>query len=227
MLRARDVARAVEDLCAAAQSASEPLAGRVALAAIPTIAPFVLPDILTGIAARWPRLELFVREMLTGAACEAMQRGTIDCVLLALPVECGDVDSCEILVDPLRLAVGEGETPTPAGEIDPDRLLFLEGGHCLTDHALAACGRSDPPPEARLVASTVHTLVQLVEAGHGVTLLPEIAIQAGILAGTGVTSHALTGGIAERRIALVWRRGHPRGADFRLLGETIREAVRD
>ena len=81
-------------------------------------------------------------------------------------------------------------------------------------------------PETRLVASTLHTLVQLVDAGLGITLLPEIAISAGILSGTGVTSHAVAKVDAERRIALVWRRGHSREADFRLLGETIRGAVR-
>ena len=113
----------------------------------------------------------------------------------------------------------------PLDDIDATRLLLLEDGHCLKDHALAACDLSPPGAEARLVASTLHTLVQLVDAGLGITLLPKMAVTAGILSGTRVTSHAVDGLSAERRIALVWRRGNARANDLRLLGDTIREAV--
>lgn len=229
VVRARDVVRSAEDLWAAAQGAREPLVGKLAMAAIPTVAPFLLPQILSAIGSAWPRLELFVREMLTAASCEALQRGAVDCVLLALPMECGEVETCEILVDRLLLAVSADEDASSVAialeDVDASRLLLLEGGHCLTEHALAACDLASPPPETRLVASTLHTLVQLVDAGHGITLLPEIAIAAGILAGTRITAHPVADVEAERRIALVWRRAHPRDAEFRLLGRTIREAV--
>ena len=227
--RARTVMRAAEDLVQTAGATREPLVGALRLAAIPTVAPFLLPRVLAAVAVSWPRLQPLVREMLTGPACEALARGQIDCVLLALPVECGEVEAVEIATDRLLLAVNASEdasaVPIPYDEVDPARLLLLEDGHCLRDHALTACALAEPVPEAPLVASTLQTLVQLVDAGLGITLLPEMAVAAGVLTGTRVTSHPVAGVTAERRIALVWRKGHPRAGDFRLLGGTIRAAV--
>lgn len=224
--RAQDVVRAAEDLYAVAQGAREPLVGPLRLAAIPTIAPFLLPRILAEAETTWPRLKLFVREMLTGPACDALARGATDCVLLALPAICGEVDTVEIAVDPLVLVTSAVDAPDEAGlavdAIDLDRLLLLEDGHCLRDHALAACTLTGPVAEAPLVASTLHTMVQLVDAGLGITFLPQMAIAAGILRGSGVAGHRVDGLTAERRIALAWRKGHPRAAEFRLLGERIR-----
>lgn len=226
--RAQEVVRAAEDLYAVAQGAREPLVGPLRLAAIPTIAPYLLPRILADLDARWPRLRLFVREMLTGPACEALVRGAVDCVLLALPAACGEVDTVEIAVDRLVLATlaSEGADGSVAVDaIDPERLLLLEDGHCLRDHALAACSLATAAPDALLVASTLQTVVQLVEAGRGISFLPEMAVKAGILRNSHVLSHAVDGPGAERRIALAWRRGHPRNAEFRLLGECIRQLV--
>lgn len=227
--RAQDVVRAAEDLYAVAQGAREPLVGPLRLAAIPTVAPYLLPRILAGIGGSAPRLQLFVREMLTGPACEALAQGSVDCVLLALPAECGEVDTVEIGVDRLVLAIpssdGHADAAIAVDTIDPERLLLLEDGHCLRDHALAACKLGGPVPDARLVASTLQTVVSLVDAGLGVTFLPAMAVAAGILSGARVTSHALDGADAQRRIALAWRKGHPRGGEFRLLGERIKELV--
>ncbi len=227
--RARTVIRAADDLREAAQGAREPLVGPLRMAAIPTVAPFLLPRIVTAAAAEWPRLRLFVREMLTGAACEALQRGAVDCVLLALPADCGDVEVCEIMADEL-LIVRRADDDAPqeaeaSPEIDPSQLLLLDEGHCLRDQALAACKLSGASSEARLVASTLHTLVRMVDAGLGVTLLPRMAVTAGLLDGTGVDSRPLRGAGAQRRIALVWRKRSPRASDLRRLGVTIREAA--
>lgn len=227
--RARGVIRAAEDLVAVAQGAREPLVGTVRLAVIPTVAPFLLPAVLARLGQEWPRLKPFVREMMTGPACESLARGTVDCVLLALPAACGDVEALEITIDRLVLAVpaseAEREGPIPLERIDAERMLLLDDGHCLRDHALAACKVAQPAPDARLVASTLDTLIRLVDAGLGVTLLPQMGVAAGILGGTRVRSRPVLGDDAERRIALVWRNGHPRTAEFRLLGETIRNAV--
>jgi LysR family hydrogen peroxide-inducible transcriptional activator len=225
--RARQMVRAAEDLHVAAQRSYEPLVGALRMAAIPTIAPFLLSSILPALARDWPRLQLYVREMLTNVACEAMGRAAIDCVLLALPVECGEVESVAIAVDRLLLvaAKGQDDLALPLCDADAERLLLLEDGHCLKDHALAACNRTAAGSESRLVASTLHTLVQLVDAGLGYTLLPQMAIDAGILSGTRVEARPAQSLHAERHIALVWRSGHPRTSDFRLLGETIRRAV--
>ena len=225
--QAREVIRAAEDLQTVAQGAREPLVGPLRLAAIPTVAPFLLPRIVEAVESGWPRLRLYVREMLTGAACEALQRGGVDCVLLALPADCGEVETCELMTDRLLLAAraGDGAGRVRETAVDPADLLLLDEGHCLRDHALAACDIAAAAPESRLVASTLHTLVRMVDAGLGVTLLPQMAVSAGLLRDTRVTSRALPTPGAERRIALVWRRGNPRAGDLRLLAATIREAV--
>ena len=226
--RARDVIRAVEDLSEVLQSEREALVGSLRMAAIPTIAPFLLPRIVKTVGARWPRLRLFVREMLTGAACEALHRNTVDCVLLALPAECGDVAICEIMADRLLIVARTigGRAPPDVAELtaDPSRLLLLDEGHCLRDQALAACNLSIVSSESPLIASTLQTLVQMVDAGLGVTFVPQMAVTAGILHGTQVTSRAIRSGV-ERRIALVWRKRSPRASDLQLLGTTIRAAV--
>lgn len=226
--RASEVIRAVEDLHEVSQGARETLVGTLRMAAIPTIAPFLLPRIVTAVGARWPRLRLFVREMLTGAACEALQRNAVDCVLLALPAECGDVASCEIMADRLLIAArtGEGQALPDVSELiaDPARLLLLDEGHCLRDQALAACNLPGASAQSPLVASTLQTLVGMVDAGLGVTFVPQMAVAAGILNGTRVASGAFSLG-AERRIALVWRKRSPRTSDLQRLGATIREAV--
>jgi LysR family hydrogen peroxide-inducible transcriptional activator len=225
--RARRMVQAAEDLQLVAQRSHEPLVGPLRLAAIPTIAPFVLSSILPVLARDWPRLKLYVREMLTSVACDATGRGEIDCVLLALPVECGDIEKVDVAVDRLILvtAKGQDQSASPLCEAEDQRLLLLEDGHCLKEHALAACHRTATETERLLVASTLHTLVQLVDAGLGYTLIPQMAIDAGILGGTRVEAYPLQTVRAERQIALVWRRGHPRTSEFRMLGETIRQAV--
>jgi LysR family hydrogen peroxide-inducible transcriptional activator len=227
--RARALIRGAEDICETARASRQPLSGPIRLAAIPTVAPFLLPLILPAIGKAWPDSQLFIREMLTTSACEALHRGTIDCVLLALPTDCGDTESFEITVDRLMLVTSDANHAVNIAihpeAIDITRLLLLEDGHCLKDHVLAVCDRTTAGSEAMLVASTLHTLVQLVDAGLGITLLPEMAIKAGILSGTGVRSQALLGESAQRRIALVWRKGSARGPDYQLLGDTIRKAV--
>ena len=224
IVRARVVMRAADDLLAVTQATRDPLTGALRLAAIPTIAPFLLPRLLPAVERDWPRLQLFVREMLTGAACEALALGAIDCVLLALPVECGPVETAGIGSDRLLLATRDDD-PT-AGEPDVSRLLLLEDGHCLKDQALAACDPTRRAADPQLVASTLHTLVQLVDAGLGITLVPEMAVESGILAGTRVRVRPLDGLDATRRIALAWRQDHPRAREFQLLAETIRAAAR-
>ena len=222
--RARVVVRAGEDLLAVTQATRDPLTGVLRLAAIPTIAPFLLPRLLPAVGRNWPGLQLFVREMLTGAACEALAQGNVDCVLLALPVECGPVETAAIGSDRLLLAARDDEV-AEADELDASRLLLMEDGHCLKDQAHASCDLTRRAADAQLVASTLHTLVQLVDAGLGITLVPEMAVEAGILSGTRVTARPVEGLDATRRIVLAWRRDHPRGAEFRLLADTIRAAA--
>ena len=225
--RARALVRDAEDFAESARTRAEPLSGSVRLAVIPTIAPFVLPGLLPAIARDWPALALAVRETPSPSACDALARGTVDCVLLALPFPCGDVETALVGVDTLVLAMplGEAHGPVAAADIDPERLLLLEDGHCLKDHALAACGQPALDNDARMLGTSLYTLVQMVAGGLGITLLPTMAVKAGILTGTGIAAVPITSDDAVRRIALAWRRGSARAAEFRLLAKTIAESL--
>jgi LysR family hydrogen peroxide-inducible transcriptional activator len=223
------VLREAEELSAMARAAGKPLSGDLRMGVIPTIAPFLLPRILPRIRTDWPELKLYLREETSRAACESLHHGQVDCVLLALPYACGDVEFEALFDDRLYIAFPHDEgaglpEKVRADSIDESRLLLLEDGHCLKDHALAACNRPELRAEATMLGTSLHTLVQMVDNGLGVTLLPGMALDAGILEGTRIEARALDATAPARRIALVWRRGSPREKDFRLLAEVLRSA---
>ena len=224
--KARRVLREAEELGDLARAAGQPLTGELRLSVIPTIAPFMLPHILPRLRRDYPDLKLFLREEPSGPACERLQHGRADCVLLALPFACGDVAMAPLFRDPLFVAFPDGAGPpddaaVPPTAIDASRLLLLEDGHCLKDHALAACQRPDLRGEATMLGTSLHTIVQMVDNGLGVTMLPGMAIAAGILDHTRVTARPLASAGASREIALVWRRASPREKDFRLLADVL------
>jgi LysR family hydrogen peroxide-inducible transcriptional activator len=212
------------------RAAGRPLAGELRLGAIPTIAPFLLPRLLPRLREAWPDLRLFLREEQSDAACLALARGDLDCVLLALPWACGDIEEELLFDDPIRLAFHPADFPEPPPSVDPEtvppeRLLLLEDGHCLKDHALAACGRAGLRADRSVLGTSLHTLVQMVENRIGLTLLPQMAIDAGILAGTHIETRPLDNPRARRRIALAWRPSSPRAAEYRLLAGELRNAA--
>lgn len=227
--KAQRVLREAEELGDLARAAGKPLSGDLRMGVIPTIAPFLLPRILPRLRAAWPDLKLYLREETTSAACDSLHRGHLDCVLLALPYHCGDIESVDLFLDRLFVAFPEGEMPGPAPSIkaeaiDETRLLLLEDGHCLKDHVLAACNRPELRAEAAMLGTSLHTLVQMVDNGLGVTLLPAMALDAGILDNTHVVAKPLDADHPARRIALAWRRGSPREKEFNLLANALREA---
>ena len=229
--KAIKVLRETEELAEMARAQGRPLHGELRMGVIPTIAPFLLPTMLPRLRGQWPELKLYLREETSGAACEALHRGQLDCVLLALPFACGDVDSAMLFDDPLFVAYPQGEAPATtevaADEIDETRLLLLEDGHCLKDHALSACNRPDLRANAEMMGTSLHTLVQMVDNGLGVTFVPEMAIEAGILSGTGVDARPLRSDNPYRRIALIWRRSSPREPEFQMLAATLRRIAAD
>lgn len=225
--KARRVLREADELGAMVRASGRPLVGELRMGVIPTIAPFLLPRILPKLRKDWPDLKLFLREETSAAACDSLHRGHVDCVLLALPYACGDIESESLFEDRLLVAFPAGEAPTgavTADQIDATRFLMLEDGHCLKNHALSACNRPELRAEASMLGTSLHTLVQMVENGLGVTMLPEMAITAGILTGTHITAHALTADHPARTIALVWRKASPRGKEFALLADVLRAA---
>src|SRR5215210_3928154 len=201
------ILRAAEELAEVARAQGQPLHGELRLGVIPTIAPFLLPAMLPRLRGEWPDLKLYLREEASNAACEALHRGQLDCVLLALPFACGEVDSTPLFDDPLFIAYPHGEAPgTPsveAADIDENRLLLLEDGHCLKDHALSACNRPELRAHAAMMGTSLHTLVQMVDNGLGLTFVPGMAIEAGILGGTSVDARRLKSEHGFRSVALV------------------------
>jgi len=225
--RARRLIREAEEIAGLAEAAGKPLSGELRLGVIPTIAPFLLPRVLPNLRDLYPELRLYLREETSGQACDALHRGALDCVLLALPFPCGDVESERLFDDELVVAVRRetaDQLPreVPPEAIDDGELLLLEDGHCLSDHALAACRRT--ANKAAVLGTTLHTLVQMVDGGLGLTLVPRMAVDAGILDGTSLVWRKLDADHPSRSIALIWRRRSPREKEFRLLAKTLREA---
>lgn len=222
--KAYNVLREVTEIAQLARAAGRPLSGELRLGVIPTIAPFFLPRVLPALRREYPDLKLYLREEMSHVACDALMRGQLDCVLLALPYGCGDVQAVELFEDELLAALHETDDARVPDEVNPadldsDHLLLLEDGHCLRNHALAACDRPDLRGERAILGTSLHTLVQMVDNELGVTLLPRMAVEAGILEGTRVVTRPLKSDQAKRRIALVWRRKSPREDEFRLLAE--------
>jgi LysR family hydrogen peroxide-inducible transcriptional activator len=224
--KARRVLRETEELADMARADGLPLTGDLRMGVIPTIAPFLLPAMLPRLRDQFPRLRLFLREDTSQAACDALHRGQLDCVLLAMPFACGDVDYAGLFDDALLVAFPGGEAPlsksVEAANIDEGRLLMLVDGPCLKDHALAACNRPELRAGAKMTGTSLHTLVQMVDNGLGLTFVPQMAVDAGLLDGTRVTALPLAADHGARQIALAWRQSSPREAEFRLLATTLR-----
>lgn len=227
--KAQRILREAEELADMARAAGKPLSGELRMGVIPTIAPFLLPKLLPKLRKDWPDLKLYLREEPSQAVCDSLHRGQVDCVLLALPFGCGDVDAAELFEDRLFVAFPPGAADhlpkmiKPA-DIDEERLLLLEDGHCLKDHALAACNRPELRAEAAMLGTSLHTLIQMVDNGLGLTMIPEMAVEAGLLNGTRVVARPLEADNPSRRIAIIWRKNSPREKEFRLLADALRTA---
>ena len=225
--KAHRLLREAEELTELVQSSGQPLAGELRMSVIPTIAPFLLPKILPRLRKERPLLKLFLREEPSAAAIESLHHGRADCVLLALPFATGEVEIETLFDDALYVAFPKDDPRDPPATIRPElidesRLLLLEDGHCLKDHALAACNRPEMRASATMIGTSLHTLVQMVDNGLGLTMLPAMAIEAGILRNTKIVARPLAATNAARKIALVWRKNSPRGDEFRLLAGELR-----
>nr|WP_202391662.1 hydrogen peroxide-inducible genes activator [Pontixanthobacter luteolus] len=225
--KAHRLLREAEELSELVQASGTPLSGELRMSVIPTIAPFMLPHILPRLRKERPALKLFLREETSADAIESLQHGRVDCVLLALPFATGDIEYEHICDDKLFVAFPKDDPRDPPASIPPSmidegHLLLLEDGHCLKEHALAACNRPELNASATMIGTSLHTLVQMVDNGLGITMLPEMAIKAGILKGTEIIARPLQTDNPSREIALIWRKNSPRGEEFRLLAEELR-----
>jgi len=222
--RARGLLVAATDLAEAARSAVGPLRGPLRLGAIPTIAPYLLPRVLPALRRAHRDLELYLREDLTRRLLDRLRAGGLDVALIALPFETGDLYVRELFEDRFAFVAREDD-PAVRGRdvalrrVDAGDMVLLEEGHCLRDHAIAACGTRRGGSRPRVEATSLTTLIQMVEGGLGVTLLPAITLEAGILKGTRLVACPFAPPAPSRTLALVTRRTSPRRRDADLLAD--------
>jgi len=229
--RARALLAGAEDLVEAAAAGGKPMSGTVRLGAIPTIAPFLLPSLLPVVRERYPSLRLALREDLTANLLLRLGRGELDFALIALPFEIDGLLVRTLFDDELWLVAPKGDPQLAAKKLTisqrmAERLLILEEGHCLREHTLEVCGRAQVASADGIEATSLLTLVEMVESGLGLALVPEIAIQAGLLASTHLVARPLASPAPKRTIALVARRSTARLAEFSALAEHILEIRR-
>ncbi len=225
--RARRLLSDAEDLVAVAQARRAPLSGSLRLGVIPTIAPFFLPRVLPVLRDRFADLKLFLREDQTARLIELLEANRLDVLILAFPYDHASLSVAHLFDDPFRLCRPQG-TGAPAkprlDSLNPADLLLLEDGHCLRDHILTACRVAGRGPLNTFQATSLHTLVHMVESGLGATLVPQMALESGILTGSTLEAVGFEDGDPARQIGLAWRRTSSRAAEYQLLAETLREA---
>ncbi|HEY8519008.1 MAG TPA: hydrogen peroxide-inducible genes activator [Gammaproteobacteria bacterium] len=219
----------LQALVEVARGRGGPLKGPLALGIIPTIAPFLLPRLLPALKEEFPDLELVLHEATTEQLHEQLLKGALDAVLLALPYELEGVESLELFRDRFLLAARRGTRLVDPrnyqfSKLDPRTVLLLREEHCLREHAIEACRLRDPEKLSRLTASTLLTLIEMVDADLGITFLPEMAVGSELLKGTRVETHPLGDG-SYRTIAIVWRRGSGRAQEFRMLGDFVKRVA--
>ena len=227
---ARDVIARIDDLTDAVKSSGEPLAGDLRMGVIPTIGPFLLPRVLPGLRETYPDLRLYLREQQTKILLEQLAEGELDLVLVALPYQTEKLEAFEFANDPFLAVFPRGhdlaahETMTPA-RMAGETLLVLEQGNCLTDQILALGKTENTLNASQFQATSLHTLVQMVDNGLGVTVLPKMAVDAGILRGLKLDVRPFSSPGSSRRIALAWRKTSRRHEEFKLLGAFLRDEL--
>lgn len=227
--RARDILRNVDDLQELARASKNPMAGDLRLGAIPTIGPFLIPRALPTIRDQFPELDLYLREELTESLLEGLSSGRLDVVLIALPFDIGDLQYLHLFDDGYHLAAPAGagafgQEPVGGRELEGARLMLLEKGHCLQRHALSAFPDHDIEQDESFSATSLTTLISMVSEGLGITLLPDLAIDAGVLTGQDGIDIAPLPGACPRRIVLAWRTTSPRRALFEQLADIFNDA---
>lgn len=224
--RAEDVLARTEDLVEAARNAGKPLSGRFRLGVIPTVAPFLLPARLPDIKRDYPALRLFIREDLTPRLVAALKSGHLDAAVIALPYTATGIEHARIGDDEILAAAPVGHAlagpgPIAPGSLKAEDLILLEDGHCLRDQALAAFDIEAPKGDDVFAATSLHTLVQMVSSGLGVSFLPEMAVRAGLADMPGVVVRPISAKAPRREIVVAWRTGSSRAAEARLLAEAL------
>jgi LysR family hydrogen peroxide-inducible transcriptional activator len=224
--RARRVLQDCDDIVELARAARDPLAGTLSLALIPTLGPYLLPSVTPALRKRLPKLQLMLYEYQTGPLLERLRAGEIDVGILALGVDTEGLETLALGEEPFTLAVPSAhplaKRPTVrTDDLAGETLLLLEDGHCLRDQALEVCSRIDVHESGNFRATSLETLRQMVAAGLGITLLPELATRGPFAAAKGVVVRPFGKPAPHRTLGAVWRRSTTRAAAIAAVCETI------
>ncbi len=226
--RAKAILAASQDLVEYAGGVAQPMTATIRLGVIPTIAPFLLPQVLPEIRQRFPELKIVLREDLSANLLARLADHQLDFALIALPYDVNGLLVKELFNDEFWLVAREDDPALKGKEVHlpakmAERLLLLEEGHCLREHAMQACKRSDIRHAEGMEATSLLTLLQMVESGMGIALLPEMAIKGGLLNNTQLLARPLAAPAPKRVIALIARASTARLEEFQALSDCIEE----
>ena len=203
-----------------------PLSGSLRLGVIPTIGPFMLPRVLTGIRKKYPELQIYLIEDQSARLLDRLAKGDLDTAVLALPYDIGTMESKVfwqenfIVAVPARHRLSTAKSVTSI-DLPSDELLLLEEGHCMRDHALAACHLKGAPQATAFQGTSLYTLIQVVAGGQGITFLPEMAIESELIKQADIKFLPLEEKGPHRELGLVWRPSYHRKRDLELLADYI------
>lgn len=224
VLPARDMVARAEDFVLMARVHKEPFTGKFTLGVIPTIAPYLLPTLLPALQNKFPQMELHLKEDVTAQLLTALEQRRIDIVLMAFPYDTQGIEQMKLWSEPFVIAMPGHETVKEThatlSDLSKHNIMLLEDGHCLRDHALAACRLQPSGQRKTFGATSLTTLIQMVQHGYGSTLLPAMAVDPQTLP-RGVTIQRFSNPQPSRQIGLAWRQGHPQEKEFRALGAMI------
>ena len=226
--RARRILEASDEVVTLARSQRDPLAGRLRVALLPTIGPYLLPRVAPAIRKSLPRLQLHLYEYQTGPMLEKLRAGELDVGILALPVELTGLEAHELYREPFTVALPEhhrlaGEDTIRVADLKGETLLLLEDGHCLRDQALEVCGRVGVRDQQDFRATSLETLRQMVATGAGVTLLPELAVRGAYRNAKGVVMRPFARPVPLRHVGALWRKSSARRTAIEALCRLISE----
>lgn len=228
--RARFLLADAQDLMRLSREMSEPFTGDLHLGIIPTIAPFVLAPLIQVVQQQMPRLKLFLHEVQSEIAVERLEHGTLDIIMLALPFDTHNLMVQELYNEPLYLVYHQSDASLAnarsMSDLNLSRLLLLEEGHCLREHTLSACSISELKRESSLSASSLPTLIQMVQAQLGFTLLPAIAVNSGILNNQPQLKVKSIDQAPERVLALLTRKSSPLHAEFAQFAQLLEPIIK-
>ena len=228
--RAQQLISQAVEMVEIARDDGTPLSGPLRLGVIPTIGPFLLPQVLPGIRHTFPKLELSLLEDQSSRLLERLEAGTLDAAVMAFPYPVGNMQTEIFWRENFLVALPKGHPLATAEALSTDdlpreELLMLEEGHCLSDHTLAACKLSNLKNSANFQGTSLYTLIQMVAGGLGITFLPEIAINSELMNSGEIVLLPLAEPGPHRQIGLVWRKSYFRKDDFHLLAQQMSELL--